>query len=279
MTYQMEIEQMDACVSAGQHIRRLRGGSQSHLLAASDGGLYVTKFQNNPQHVRVLANEMLAGQLGRFLGLPLAAVEVIEVPEWLIEQTPELHVEVGNAIFPCSAGRQLGLRYVNDPTGARVHEYLPDDHLPRVVNLHDFSRVLVLDKWAANCDGRQVVFSPGPSGTDTFTATFIDQGFCFNAGEWNFPDGPLRGTYARRSVYRMVAGWDAFEPALSGAESMDLDEIWRCALRIPEEWYEHDSDGLSRICEGLYRRRPLIRALIAAFRSSPGNPFPNWTKD
>ncbi len=72
MTYQMEIAQMNACVSAVRHIRRLRGGSQSHLLAASDGGFYVTKFQNNPQHVRVLANEMLAGQLGRFLGLPLA---------------------------------------------------------------------------------------------------------------------------------------------------------------------------------------------------------------
>ncbi len=279
MTYQIEIPQMDACVSAVRHIRRLRGGSQSHLLAASDGGLYVTKFQNNAQHVRVLANEMLAGQLGQFLGLPVATVEVIDVPEWLIEQTPDLSVEVGNAIFPCSAGRQLGSRYVSDPAGSKVREYLPDDLFARVVNLHDFPRVLVLDKWASNCDGRQVVFNLSSSGTDTYTATFIDQGFCFNAGEWNFPDMPLRGTYARKSVYTMVGGWDAFEPALSRAESMGLDEIWRYALRIPEEWYEHDSDGLSRICEGLYRRRPLIRTLIAAFRNSPGNPFPNWTKD
>jgi hypothetical protein len=25
----------------------------------------------------------------------------------------------------------------------------------------------------------------------------IDFGFCFNAGEWDFPDAPLRGLYAR----------------------------------------------------------------------------------
>jgi len=57
------------CISAVQHLRRLRGGSQSHLLRASDGVSYVTKFQNNPQHVRVLANEMLAARLCGSSGL------------------------------------------------------------------------------------------------------------------------------------------------------------------------------------------------------------------
>jgi hypothetical protein len=62
---------VNACISAVQHVRRLRGGSQSQLLRASDGLYYVTKFQNNPQHVRVLANEMLATRLGALLGLPV----------------------------------------------------------------------------------------------------------------------------------------------------------------------------------------------------------------
>src|SRR3974390_1735701 len=30
-----------------------------------------------------------------------------------------------------------------------------------------------------------------------YRTEMIDQGFCFNAGEWNFPDAPLRGLYAR----------------------------------------------------------------------------------
>ncbi len=68
---------MNPCISAVQHLRKLRGGSQSHLLLASDGANWVTKFVNNPQHVRVLANEMLATSLGQLLSLPMPRVERI----------------------------------------------------------------------------------------------------------------------------------------------------------------------------------------------------------
>jgi hypothetical protein len=33
-------------ISAVQQIRRMRGGSQSQLMRASDGGFYIVKFQN-----------------------------------------------------------------------------------------------------------------------------------------------------------------------------------------------------------------------------------------
>jgi diguanylate cyclase (GGDEF)-like protein/PAS domain S-box-containing protein len=42
---------------AVKHIRRLRGGSQAHSLRFSDGGYYLTKCKNNPQGVRIQANE------------------------------------------------------------------------------------------------------------------------------------------------------------------------------------------------------------------------------
>ena len=47
-----------------------------------------------------------------------------------------------------------------------------------------------------------------------YVAMMIDHGFCFNAGEWDFPDAPLRGLYARHRVYQGVAGMEAFEPWL-----------------------------------------------------------------
>ena len=43
------------------HIRAMRGGAQSHMLTANDGNAYVVKFANNPQSLRVVANEWLAG--------------------------------------------------------------------------------------------------------------------------------------------------------------------------------------------------------------------------
>src|SRR6202790_5407475 len=116
---------MDTCVSAVQHLRRMRGGSQSHLLEASDGACYVTKFQNNPQHVRVLANEMLATNLGRLLRLPMPRVEVIDVSDSFIGRTQELRIEVGGTSMPCSSGRQLASLYMCGQRDEAVLDYLP----------------------------------------------------------------------------------------------------------------------------------------------------------
>jgi hypothetical protein len=268
---------VSTCISAVQHLRRLRGGAQSHLLKASDGNCYVTKFQNNPQHIRVLANEMLATRLGLSLGLPMPRVEVIQVSGWLIEHTEDLRIELGGGSWmPCKSGKQLGSLYVGAESPGMTFDYLPRHLLHRVANLGDFARVLVLDKWTCNADGRQAIFGRKTQRSQRHYVTFIDQGYCFNAGEWTFPDYPLRGVCADHSVYKGVTGWEAFEPTLTRAEEMDSDAIWRCAVDIPEEWHEGDRDGLHRLVETLYARRPLIRRVISLFRESTPNPFPNW---
>ena len=46
-------------LTAVRHVRKMRGGAQAHLLEADDGHWYVVKFRNNPQHRRVLVNELL----------------------------------------------------------------------------------------------------------------------------------------------------------------------------------------------------------------------------
>ncbi|HEY6770205.1 MAG TPA: HipA family kinase [Candidatus Sulfotelmatobacter sp.] len=264
---------MNPCISAVQRIRKLRGGSQSHLLRASDGANWVTKFVNNPQHVRVLANEMLATSLGQLLGLPVPRVERIEVSEWLIEHTADLRIQLGGSIIPCKPGSHFASLYVQDPSDGPVWDYLPENLLEDVRNVDDFPRVLVLDRWTCNADGRQAVFTRKGKRGGKYAATFIDQGYCFNAGEWSFPDSPL---YARNCVYKHVTGWNAFEPALTLAEQMDVDEIWRIASNIPPEWYEFDTDGLNRLVETLHRRRSIIHDLITQFRTSSRSPFPSW---
>jgi hypothetical protein len=265
-------------LSAVQQIRRMRGGSQSQLIRASDGNFYITKFQGNPQHTRVLANEFLASRLGFYLGLPMPEVAIIEVSEWLVNNSPELRFDMAGLATPCSSGLQLGSRYVADPEKDMVFDYLPESLMvERTRNLLDFGRMLVLDKWAGNADGRQAVFTK-PATARKYSAIFIDQGYCFNCSEWNFPDSPLRGVYARNSVYQHVTGWEAFEPVLSRAEQMDSAELWRLAEGMPEEWWSRygSGDDLARLIETLHHRRSSIRDLITAFRNSTRNPFPNW---
>ena len=62
-------------VTAVQHVRRMRGGAQGHLMRCSDGKFYVVKFRNNPQHLRVLANELLATRLAEGAELPVPTTE------------------------------------------------------------------------------------------------------------------------------------------------------------------------------------------------------------
>src|SRR6476469_3912617 len=47
-------------LTAVRHVRKMRGGAQSHLLQADDGQWYVVKFRNNPQHRRILINELVS---------------------------------------------------------------------------------------------------------------------------------------------------------------------------------------------------------------------------
>src|SRR3954449_7559871 len=93
----------------------MRGGAQSHLMRCSDGHFYVVKFRNNPQHLRVLANEMLATRLAERVGLPVPLTEIVKVDGWLIENTPELRMDLAGLTSRCQPGLQFGARYVCDP--------------------------------------------------------------------------------------------------------------------------------------------------------------------
>ena len=85
----------------------------------------MTKFQNNPQHIRVLANEMLATNLGLALGLPMPRVEAIDVSDWLIEQDRRSPNQSRWPKLPCRSGKQLGSLYVGCESPAMTLDYLP----------------------------------------------------------------------------------------------------------------------------------------------------------
>jgi len=256
----------------------MRGGAQGHLMRCSDGNFYVVKFRNNPQHLRVLANEMLATRLAERAGLPVPATEVVDVDQWLVEHTPELSIQLAHNTVPCQAGLQFGSQYVVNPLQGQVFDYLTMEMLDRVRNLETFAGMLVLDKWTGNANGRQAAFWRR-SREKKYTASFIDQGYCFNAGEWTFPDYPLRGVYARNEVYESVRGWESFEPWLSVIEKMDEEIIWRIAGEVPPGWYGGEWDELQGLVQTLIARRGMVRELIAAFGSSPRRPFPEWQQN
>ena len=269
-------------IRALEHIRRMRGGAQSHLMRCSDDQHYVVKFQNNPQHKRVLVNEMLGTRLAGYLGLPTTPMAAVFVSEDLIRHTPELCMDLPRQRVPCQPGAQFGSRFPGDPRKLTLLDFLPDPLLQQVDNLHDFAGMLVFDKWTCNTNGRQTVFRREAAedverGAASYKTLMIDQGFCFNAGEWNFPDAPLRGLYARNKVYEGVTGGDSFGPWLERLHTRVTEKSLHAALQeIPPEWYEDDLDALLALGEKLFARRNRVPELLLAAKNTTRHPFPNW---
>ena len=58
------------------------------------------------------------------------------VSEDLIALTPELSVETSCTRIRCQAGKQFGSRYPGDPRCMALHDFLPDEQLQDVWNLH-----------------------------------------------------------------------------------------------------------------------------------------------
>ena len=262
-------------IYALEQIRRMRGGSQAHLMRCSDKHYHVVKFQNNPQHRRILVNELLGSRLAARLGLPVASVAVIHVSNRLIRLTPELCMEMPFSRVPCQPGLQFGSRFIGSPRRPTCIELMPDTMFAEVVDyLSDFAGMLVFDKWTCNTDGRQVIFQRRGL---KYRAVMIDQGFCFNSGEWSFPDAPLRGRYARSCVYDGIFRLEDFDPWLSKLETqIDEHAIWDCAAEIPPEWYDSDADALSRLLDALNRRRGTVRELLWSAQRSSKDFLRNW---
>src|ERR1700737_4182831 len=182
----------------------MRGGAQSQLMLGAGGHLWGVTFQTNPQHLRGLANELIATRLAAAVGLTVPLSDVVEVTEWLVANSPDMNVELGHGQRQrYTAGLQFGSRFVGGLMPGLVVDYLPEQQLEEVRNLAEFAGMLCIDKWTGNCNGRQAVFERRPR-ERKYRATFIDQGFCFNGGDWTFPDSPLRGVYQRNSVYAKV---------------------------------------------------------------------------
>src|SRR2546429_610704 len=97
-------------ITATRYVTPLReGGSVPAIVEADDDGLYVLKFHGAAQGPKVLNAELLAGEIGRKLGLPIPEIVFIELDPVLGRSEP--HAEI-QAQIKASAGLNLALDYL-----------------------------------------------------------------------------------------------------------------------------------------------------------------------
>ena len=97
-------------VRAIRYLTPLReGGSVPAIVEADDDGTYVAKFRGAAQGPRALVAELVAGELGRLLGLPVPPLVLIEIDPLLARSEPDPELQ---ALLRESAGLNLALDYL-----------------------------------------------------------------------------------------------------------------------------------------------------------------------
>ncbi|MGH2479183.1 MAG: HipA family kinase, partial [Ktedonobacteraceae bacterium] len=128
---------------ATRYVTPLReGGSLPAIIEADDDGMYVLKFRGAGQGPKALIAELVAGEVGRALSLPVPEIVFVELDAMLGRSEPDF--EVYNLV-KASAGLNLGLDYLPGSTAFSVLD------LPRL-DTRLASEIVWFDAFMSNVD-------------------------------------------------------------------------------------------------------------------------------
>jgi hypothetical protein len=129
-------------VTATRYVTPLReGGSLPAIVEADDDGLYVLKFRGAGQGPKALIAELVAGELGRALGLPVPEIVFAELDVALAGTEPDPEIQ---DLLKASAGLNLALDYL---PGSVMYDPLVEKLDPALA-----SKVVWFDAYVTNVD-------------------------------------------------------------------------------------------------------------------------------
>jgi len=101
-------------VNATRYVLPLReGGSLPAIVEADDLGLYVVKFRGAGQGALALVAELVAGEIGRALGLSIPEIVLVNIDDALGRNEPDYEIR---ELIKKSAGLNLALDYLPGST-------------------------------------------------------------------------------------------------------------------------------------------------------------------
>lgn len=130
-------------VRATRYVTPLReGGSLPAIVEADDLGLYVLKFKGAGQGPLALVAELIAGEIGRALGLPVPEVVLVEVDEALGRNEPDAEIR---HLLKTSIGLNMALDYL---PGSVMFNIAANDK----VDASLASQIVLFDAFITNVD-------------------------------------------------------------------------------------------------------------------------------
>jgi hypothetical protein len=241
-------------------IRKMRGGSQAHMVRADNGKLYVAKFADNPQGSQILISEWICTFVLQYFRISAPELCILEL-ESDMANDPELYFS-GRTRRKIKAGRHLGIEVPVDPFKTALFDQLPARMLGKVVNAADFAKVFVVDRWLCQQDYRQAVFYRDRS-SPNMRAVFIDNGHGLGGLEWDFRDSHLDGLYFDRTVYETIPMKEICRETLDRIEEFDTDLLYDVAQAMPPEWLGPSAESRFRdVLNTVCHRRRSLRSLV-----------------
>ena len=129
-------------VAATRYVTPLReGGSLPAIVEADDDGLYVLKFRGAGQGPKALVAEVVAGEIGRALGLPVPEIVLVDLDPDLARTEPDPEIQ---HLIKASAGLNLALDYLPGSVMFDPVAEQPDAELA--------SSIVWFDAYATNLD-------------------------------------------------------------------------------------------------------------------------------
>jgi len=130
-------------LTATRYVTPLReGGSMPAIVEANDDGMYVLKFRSAGQGIKALIAEVLAGEIGRALGLPVPEIVLLELDGVLGRSEPDYEIR---SLIKASEGLNLGLDYLPGAVAFNTLDVARIDPLLA-------SRILWFDAYMSNVD-------------------------------------------------------------------------------------------------------------------------------
>jgi hypothetical protein len=237
-------------VTVTRYVTPLReGGSLPAIVEADDDGLYVLKFRGAGHGARALIAEVVSGEIGRALGLPVPEIVLATLDPDLArtEPDPEIH-----ALIHDSAGLNLALDYlpgaVNyDPI---IHK-MPADLASRIVWFDAF--VTNVDRSARNTN--MLMWHRAP--------WLIDHGstlYFHHSTGWETDADRARAAFLavrQHVLLRFATRLRDEDDAM--ADALTPDAVEDILALVPDSWFDDGNTQRAGTLRAAYRRYLLDR--------------------
>lgn len=219
-------------VTATRYVLPLReGGSLPAIVEADDLGIYVAKFRGAGQGVRALVAELVAGEIGRALGLSVPEIVFIEFDAALGRNEPDAEIR---QLLKASAGLNLALDYL--PGSTTFDPAARDSVSPAEASL-----AVWFDAFTQNVDRT-------PRNANLLVwhrrLYLIDHGAAlYFHHNWETMPGKIESPFPEVAQHILLPWASQIENAASEAHARLTPEVFaRIMEQVPAEWLEADAN-------------------------------------